>query len=112
LSGATGLEDRQVFKWPTEYRLGRQAQPLVEERGVDASKGDRPLQVTVDELAQAGRRADQAGVEPRPGKEDGAGRPMVGPQRPILGGAPAEFTEGQQDHAVGQLGGREVVLSQ
>ena len=56
-----------------------------------------------------GRLADESGLDARAGKEDRAGRAVVGAQRAVLFGPAAELAEGHQQHAIGQLRGGQVV---
>ena len=106
---ASALQHRKGLESLPQDRFRRHSQPPVEQRGVDAAEVDRPFQVAIDQLAEPGRFADQAGLGLRAGEEDRPRRPVIRAKRSVLGGAPAEFAEGQEQHAIGQLGGGQVV---
>ena len=106
---ASALQHRKGLESLPQDRFRRQSQPPVEQRGVDAAEVDRPFQVAVDQLAEPGRFADQAGLGLRAGEEDRPRRPVIRAERSVLGGAPAELAEGQEQHAIGQPGGGQVV---
>ena len=104
--GATWLEsakeERQGFEGAAQGLLRCQAEPALQDGGIDAAEVHRHLQVAVDEIGEA-----RVGpVQPRPdawaGQEDRAGRAMVGPHRSVLGDPAAELAEDQHQDAVGQ----------
>jgi hypothetical protein len=103
------LSTGSVFEVATEDRVRWEVEPAAEERRIDVEEVDRPFQVAAFEVAERGRRAEEAGVHPGTGEEDGAGRAVIGAERPVLSGPAAELAEGHQDDPVGQPRGGQVV---
>ena len=89
--------------------LRGQAEPALQDGGIDAAEVHRHLQVAVDQVGEA-----RVGpVQPRPdawaGQEDRPGRAVVGPHRAVLRDAAAELAEDQHQDPVGQPRRRQVI---
>ena len=102
----SNIQERHVLESLSEYFLGGKSEPLIEEGGVDPAEVDRPLQITVDQLAESGRLADKTGTDLRPRKEDWPGDPVIGTKGTIFSGPPTEFAEREQYDAIGFFRGR------
>ena len=88
------------------------AEPLLEDRGVDGAEVGRRDQVAVavEAAGDAGELADLLAVDLRADQEPDPGRAVVGAGGGVLGGAAAELRPDLDQHAVGDPAGLEVAL--
>jgi len=77
--------------------------PPIEDHRVDLAKVHERLQVTVIQVGQPGIRAEQTGIDGRPGQEHRPLGAVIGLGRPVLGHAAAELAEAKHQNPVRQL---------
>src|SRR5438046_1490262 len=91
-------EQFHVVELAVQHAAAVAAEPLVEERGVDAAEIEVELEVAVVEVAEARVVADRAGFHRGAGDEQTRGCPVVGTLAAVLLHAAAELGEGQQEY--------------
>ena len=85
------------------------AEPAVEQRGIDLPKIDCHLEIALIEIGQRGVQADEAGADVWPGEKNRRCGAVVSAGGAVFFYAAAEFAECENDDAVVELGGFEVV---
>ncbi len=96
------IKQRQGVERPAKRLLRSQAQPALQDGGIDAAEVHRDLEVVIDQIGEARVDPEQPRPDMGAGQEDRAGRPVVGPLRSVLRNSPAELAEGQHQDSVSQ----------
>ena len=89
-----------------------EAEPLLEQRDVDAAEvgGRLEVAVGVEPVREAGELADHPAGRSRADQERGAGGAVVGAVRAVLLRAAAELRPDEREHAVGDAASLEIAL--
>ena len=82
---------------------------MVEDGGIDLAEVDGHFEVTLVEIGERRMIADEAVTDGGAGEEDGAGGAVVGAGGAVFFDAAAEFAEGEDDDAVVEAGGFQIV---
>src|SRR5689334_8634610 len=83
---------------PAQCGLGIQAEPSVEQGGVDLTEVDAALEVALLQVGQTGIRAHHTGLDARSRQQDRPGGAVVGAGRALFGDTPAELAEAYDYH--------------
>src|SRR5207244_3296625 len=97
---------------PGDDRVGLDAEPLLEQRGVETAEvgGGPEVAVLVEPAGESRELADHRPAYGRAEQEAGAGGAVVGAARAVLLGAAPELGPDVHEHPVGQAARLEVAL--
>src|SRR5262245_41672672 len=85
-----------MIEFARQNRLTVTAEPLVEQRGVDAAEVDRVPEIAAVEVVELRVVADRPARDRRPGDEHARRGTMIGPAAAVLFHPPSELGEGHQ----------------